>query len=259
MNEVTTGLTVTSRAWQPRFDQSAHARAKLGFVVLASDHAAEDDLRAICPKGVGVHFTRTANSGAVTHAALGALGPELTRAAGTLLPGCRLDVIAYACTSGSMILGEKQVVRHLLDGKDEATYATSLIEAVSVALRAVGAKKIVVATPYTDIINTHERDHLANEGFDILDIQGLNLEHDNDIARVTPDFLVEMAVEIDRPDADALFISCSGLRSVRIVEDLEQRLGKPVIVSNQALAWHALRLAGINDPIQGYGRLLSAH
>ena len=76
------------------------------------------------------------------------------------------------------------------------------------------------------------------------------------MVRVTPAFLAEMAGGLDRPDADAIFISCGALRSIEIIDELEARTGKPVVTSNQALAWHALRLAGIADRIEGHGRLL---
>ena len=90
----------------------------------------------------------------------------------------------------------------------------------------------------------------------MLDISGLNIEQDSDMVRVAPDFIAAFAAGLDRPDAEAVFISCGALRSLEIVEQLEQALGKPVIVSNQAMIWDTLRLAGIEDRIDGYGRLL---
>lgn len=250
---------VISKAWATRFDRGRHHRGKLGFVILATDHAVEDDLRAIIPADIGVHVARTAYDGVVTPEGLRAIAPEIARAAGTILPEIGLAVIAYACTSGSMILGEAEVERLLRAGKPQVTHATSLIAAATRALHAVGAKKIAVATPYLDSVNTPERDHLVAAGFDVLAFEGLNIAHDNDIARVAPEFIAEFAAAVDVPEADALFISCSGLRAIHVIEDLEASLGKPVVTSNQALAWHTLRLAGINDAIPGYGRVLRAH
>ncbi len=96
----------------------------------------------------------------------------------------------------------------------------------------------------------------AKIGFDILDIQGLNITNDAEMVKVTPDFIKEFALSIDRQDAEAIFISCGALRSIDVVDEIEEMVGKPVIVSNQAMIWETLRLAGIKDVIDGYGSLL---
>jgi maleate isomerase len=136
---------------------------------------------------------------------------------------------------------------------------TSLVGGVISALRALKAKSIAVATPYLDEINAKEAVYLERAGFEVIDIEGLNLEKDSDMVRVTPNYILEFAQAVDHPRADALFISCGALRSLDIVDELEQRIGKPVVVSNQAMIWDTWRLAGIKDQIDGYGRLLKEH
>jgi len=126
-------------------------------------------------------------------------------------------------------------------------------------LRALDATKIAVATPYLDEINRLEAIYLEENGFDVVEIKGLNLEKDSDMVRVTPDFLMEFAASVDCPEADALFISCGALRSIEIIDRLEEKLNKPVICSNQAMAWHCLRQSEIKDHISGYGTLLRAY
>lgn len=248
-------MNIQSRTFAPVFDEGRHPRAKLGFVLLATEQTVHDDMIRICPDGVGVHFTRVPIPDNITNETLAAVGPELTKASALLLPDGTLDVVSYACTSGSLVLGQEKVEALLRAGNPNAR-PSSIIAAVIRALEAIGAKRLVVATPYLDEINTAERDYLAQRGFDVLDIQGLNLAKDSDMVRVAPGFLADMAAGLDRPEADAIFISCGALRSVDIIEELEARTGKPVITSNQALAWDALRLAGINDRIEGFGRLL---
>lgn len=238
-----------------RFDEGRHPKGKLGFVLLATEQTITDDMVRICPEGVGLHFARVHNPDSITNENLAAIAPELTVAAQTLLPDGTLDVVSYACTSGSLVIGEKKVEELLTAGAPGAR-ASSLIAAVIRALRAIGAHKIVVATPYLDEINTAERDYLENAGFEVLAIEGLNLEKDSDMVRVAPEFILEFAAGLDRSDADAIFISCGALRSIDIIHALEARCGKPVIASNQAMAWDALALAGIDEPIDGYGRLL---
>lgn len=250
-------MTVRSRAFTPVFDDGRHPRAKLGFVLLATEQTVQDDVTRLCPGGVGVHFARVPIPDEITTSTLAAVGPELTRAAETLLPDGSLDVVSYACTSGSLVLGQERVEALLRAGAPNAQ-PSSIIAAVIRALEALSLRRIVVATPYLDEVNTAERDYLAARGFEILDIQGLNLARDSDMVRVAPSFLFEMAAALDRPDADAIFISCGALRALDIVEDLERHVGKPVIVSNQALAWDALRLAGVQDRIEGCGALLRA-
>jgi maleate isomerase len=249
-------MTLRSRRFKPVFDEGRHSRAKLGFVLLATEQTIQDEMARICPAGVGVHFARVFNPDEITNANLAAIAPDLTRAASTLLPDGSLDVISYACTSGSLILGQEKVEALLQAGNPNAK-PTSLIAAVIKALNVIKAKRIVVATPYLDEVNAAERDYLTERGFDVLDIQGLNLTLDSEMVRVSPAFIADMAASLDRPDADAIFISCDALRSIEVIDQLEQRIGKPVIASNQAMAWDALRLARIDDRIQGYGKLLA--
>ena len=210
------------------------------------------------PEGVGIHFTRAAIPDSITSESLGAQIDLLAGCASTLLPDGSLDVICYACTSGSLVMGEDRVHAELNKGAPKAK-ATSLIRGVIRALKQIGAKKIVVATPYLDEINAKEVIYLEDAGFEVLSISGLNLEKDSDMVRVTPDFIAEFARSIDRPDADAVFISCGALRSLGVIQQIETALGKPVIASNQAMIWDTLRLAGIDDKIEGYGELLLRH
>lgn len=241
-----------------RFDNGRNYRAKLGFVVLAMEQTIEKDMFLMAPPGVGLHFSRVKMANTVSVDTLKEVGRELAGSAALILPEGDLDVVCYACTSGSLVLGEKRVRKELNRGAPKAV-ATSLITTVKHALRAVNAKKIVVATPYIDEINVMEADYLKDKGFTVLDIQGLNIEKDEDMVRVEPAFLKAFAKSIDRPEADAIFISCGALRSIDILDELEGEVNKPVIASNQAMMWETLRLAGVKDRIEGYGKLLREH
>lgn len=240
------------------FDKGRHHRAKIGFVLLATEQTIEDDMFHLRPDGVGVHFARAWIGDSITVDSLTRHAGDLARAASTLLPDGSLDVVCYGCTSGSLVIGEDRVAAELSKGVPNAK-ATSLIAAVIGALRAIDAKRIAVATPYLDEINRQEVQYLENAGFHVTQISGLQLEKDSDMIRVSPQYLAEFARQADTPDSDALFISCGALRALEIIDQLEQDLGKPVICSNQAMMWHVLRLAGIQDRIAGYGRLLRDH
>jgi len=237
------------------FDAGRHGRAKIGFVLLATEQTIEDDMFTLCPPGVGLHFTRAPIPDSITVESLRAQADDLAQAAANILPDGSLDVICYACTSGSLVIGEDRVFAELCKGAPNAQ-PTSLITGVMAALRIIGARRIAVATPYLDEINRREADYMTAAGFEIVNIQGLNLEKDSDMIRLRPDFIADFAARVDCPDADALFISCGALRSIEVLEALEQKLGKRVISSNQAMMWDVLRRAGVRDRIAGYGSLL---
>ena len=167
-------------------------------------------------------------------------------------------MVCYACTSGSLVIGEQRVFAELNRGAPKAK-ATSLITGVIRALKQVQARRIVVATPYLDEVNQREVDYLEQAGFEVISLCGLNLERDSDMVRVVPDYITEFALAQDHPDADAIFISCGALRTLDVIGEIESRAGKPAICSNQAMIWDCLRLANIEDRFEGYGRLLSRH
>ena len=239
-----------------RFDDGSHPRAKIGYVLLATEQTVQDDVMHLRPPGVGIHFTRAAIPDSITNESLAAQADLLAACAASLLPDGSLDVVCYACTSGSLVIGEERVFRELNRGAPGAV-ATSLITGVIRALHALQARRIVIATPYLDEVNRREVDYLEKAGFEVLSICGLNLEKDSDMVRVAPDYIAEFALEQDRADADAIFVSCGALRTLDVIGEIEKRAGKPAICSNQAMIWDCLRLAGIDDRFDGFGRLLT--
>jgi len=127
------------------------------------------------------------------------------------------------------------------------------------ALTSFDVTKIAVGTPYADELNTNVAKYLTECGFSIVEFQGLNLTRDNEMIKVSPEYLIEFAQEIERPDGEAVLISCGALRTIDLVDEIEQLLGKPVICSNQAMLWHCLRLAAIEGKLEGLGGLLREH
>lgn len=249
-----TGDKLISKKWSPVLDQGKHWRAKLGFILMSTDLAAEDDIFSMAPEGVGVHFTRLKTEDYTTNETLARHIVTMAEATRRLQPDVKPDVICYSCTSGSIVNGEENVMAEIRSGAPDSKPMT-LVTGVVEALNALGAKKLVVGTPYLDEINNAEADFLLEKGFEILDIQGLNLETGIEFGCVTPDFWKEFASAIDHEDADVIFLSCSGIRSVEVIADIEAIVGKPVVTSNQAMMWSCLRHAGIQDKIIGYGRL----
>ncbi len=132
---------------------------------------------------------------------------------------------------------------------------STLVTGVINALHRLKVQKVVVATPYLDEINTVEAEFLYHKGFNVLDIQGLNIDDCEAMGRISPAFIRDFALSIDHEDADAIFVSCGGIRTLDVLQEIEDAAGKPVICSNQAMMWDCLRKAGINDSIEGYGQL----
>jgi len=249
-----TGQFVASKAWVPDMDAGRHHRAKLGFILMSTDLAGEADFSDMAPDGVGVHVTRLKTDDYTTNETLSRHIDHMADAAARIQPDTRPDVVSYSCTSGSIVIGEDRIFAEIRKGAPWAQ-PMCLVTGVVDALRELGASKLVVGTPYLDEINAAEAEFLLKKGFEVLDIQGLNLTTGIEFGRVTPAYWKSFALEIDRPDAEAIFLSCGGIRALEVAEEIEQIIGKPVVTSNQAQFWSCLRRAGIQDKIAGFGQI----
>jgi len=249
-----TGQTVQSAPRSPEMDAGRHHRAKLGFILMSTDLAAEADFNDMAPDDVGVHITRLKTDDYTTNETLSRHIKHMADAASRIQPDTKPNVVSYSCTSGSIVIGEERIYAEISKGAPWAQ-PMCLLTGVIDALHELDIHKLVIGTPYLDEINTAEAEVLIKKGFEILDIQGLNLETGIEFGRVTPAYWKKFALEIDQPDADAIFLSCGGIRSLEVVDQIEQAVGKPVITSNQAQMWSCLRRAGIMDELEGFGQI----
>lgn len=250
------GDRVTSKHRTPEMNSGRHHRARLGFILMSTDLAAESDFHDMVPEGVAVHVTRLKTEDYTTNETLSRHIEHMAEAASRIQPDLKPDVVSYSCTSGSIVIGEDRVMSEIAKGAPWAR-PMCLVQGVLDALNEIGARKIVVGTPYLDEVNTAEAEYLLQKGFDVLDIQGLNLGTGTEMGQVTPSYWKKFALEIDQPGSDAVFLSCGGIRSLEVVEEIEQEIGKPVITSNQAQFWSCLRRAGITDKLAGFGNIFS--
>jgi len=248
------GQTIISTPRSPELDGGRHHRAQLGFIMMSTDLAGEADFFDMAPEGVGVHITRLKTDDYTTNETLARHIEHMADAAGRIQPDVEPDVVSYSCTSGSIVIGEARVFEEIRKGAPWAQ-PMCLVTGVVDALRELGAQKLVVGTPYLDEINTAEAEFLLEKSFEVLDIQGLNLTTGIEFGRVTPAYWKQFAIDIDRPEADAVFLSCGGIRALEVVEEIEHAIGKPVITSNQAQFWSCLRRAGIMDELDGFGQV----
>ncbi|MDC0226679.1 arylmalonate decarboxylase [Alphaproteobacteria bacterium] len=248
------GDEINSKIRKVSMNEGRHNRAKLGFILMSTDLAGESDFFDIIPKDVGIHITRLKTDDHTTNETLSKHIEHMADAASRIQPDVKPNVISYSCTSGSIVIGEEKIMHEIKKGAPYAIPMT-LVTGVVESLRELDIKKIVVGTPYLDEINTKEAEFLYKKGFEIINIQGLNLSTGIEFGRVTPDYWKKFAIEIDHEDADAIFLSCGGIRSAEVIDEIENIVGKPVITSNQAQVWSCLRKAGIKDNIRGYGKI----
>jgi maleate isomerase len=251
-----TGETIISKPRKPSFDKGRHSRAKLGFILMSTDLAAESDFFDMAPNDVAIHITRLKTDDHTTNETLSKHIEFMADAASRIQPDTKPDVISYSCTSGSIVIGEKKIKEEIKKGAPYAIPMT-LVTGVVDALEELKVKNLVVGTPYLDEINTKEAEFLINKGFSVLNIQGLNLTKGIEFGTVTPEYWIKFALEINEEAADAIFLSCGGIRSTEVIDRIEQKVGKPVITSNQAQMWSCLRKAGVEDKILGFGELFN--
>ena len=251
-----TGENIISKPRKPSFDKGRHSRAKLGFILMSTDLAAESDFFDMAPNDVAIHITRLKTDDHTTNETLSKHIEFMADAASRIQPDTKPDVISYSCTSGSIVIGEEKIKEEIKKGAPYAIPMT-LVTGVVDALEELKVKNLVVGTPYLDEINTKEAEFLINKGFSVLNIQGLNLTKGIEFGTVTPEYWIKFALEINEAAADAIFLSCGGIRSTEVIDRIEQKVGKPVITSNQAQMWSCLRRAGVEDKILGFGELFN--
>ncbi len=234
-------------------------RGRIGLITLATDTSVLPEYTLVMPDEVAIYAAPIVlPRGEVTTVALSEMleGDQLERAA-ALLVWADVDLIVFACTSGSLVHGvgwDREVAGRIERASGRA--ATTTTTTVLAALRAVGATSLAVATPYLEEINTIERRFLEASGFAVASMGGLGCATDAEIGRLEPADAVSLVERIDSPEADAVFISCTNFHCLPAIASLERLLGKPVVTSNLAGAWAALRRIGIEDTVPGYGRLL---
>lgn len=237
-------------------NEGKHHRAKIGFIMMSTDLAGESDFFEMIPKDVGIHITRLKTDDHTTNQTLSKHIESMADAASRIQPDVKPNVITYSCTSGSIVIGEDRIMNEIKKGAPYAIPMT-LVTGVVDALRELKVKKIVVGTPYLDEINTKEAEFLYSKGFEIINIQGLNLSTGIEFGKVTPEYWKKFALEINDINADAIFLSCGGVRSTEVINEIENIIEKPVITSNQAQVWSCLRKAKIKDKIQGFGKIFN--
>jgi maleate isomerase len=234
---------ITQADSRPLLDERP-LKKRVGLIILATDHTTEPDFqRLVAGPEVGVYVARIHYANPTTPENLRKMQPELTEGARLILPDERLDAVCYSCTSASAVIGEAAVRAAIQAAKPGVPVVTPTAAGVA-GLRAFGAKRISLLTPYTVATTRPMVDYFVRAGFEIANATCLGFDDDREMARIPPSALVDLARWATEPDADALFISCTAVRAALVAADIEQAIGKPLVSSNLATAWACLRLCG---------------
>ena len=236
------------------------SRARIGLIVPPTNTANEAEWQSMAPASVSIHSARMPlHADTKSKAGLAALYGDIEKFASDLHQA-EVDVVAYGCTAGSMVSPVNSLAHLITEktGSKALTTAQSIVE----ALRAIQAQRVAVATPYFDAMNNHEKHFLIENGFDVVSMKGLGygssgVSDFRNICRITPDVIADLARCVDTENADAVLLTCTDLSTLPVINMLEKELGKPVISSNSATFWFALRLCGLEDDIQTGGSLFN--
>ena len=239
---------------KPQFKDNNNPR--IGLVALSTDFSIERDFNSIFLNlPIDLFVNRLPFYNPLTDKNLVKMTEKLTEVTENILPNQTLDTVAYGCTSGTIAAGIDQIINKIQSAKPKCKVITPITSAVN-ALKHLNLKKISVFTPYPQAINEKVINYFKNEGFVIQSFASFNLESDLDIGKIDPQYLFEVLTKIDTSDAEALFISCTALPVFEIIQELENKIKKIVLSSNQALIWDSIRSVGYNSSIEGYGKLL---
>jgi maleate isomerase len=231
-------------------------RCRIALIVLGSDRTIEHEFRKMLDiPGVAFYESRIQNDAEISPQSLAAMEAGIADCTRVILPEDPMDVVAYGCTSGAMVIGPENVHARIHEARPGVACTTPM-EAAAAAFRALGARRICLIAPYVDEINRTMRDYIIGLGFEVPVMGSWNLSNDADVARITSETTCKAAEELaGGDDVDAVFVSCTSMRLAESVDELERVINKPVISSNSATAWHCLRLAGYDDEVQGFGEL----
>ena len=239
---------------KPKFRDNTNSR--VGLVALSTDFSIEKDFNSIFLNlPIDLFVNRLPFYNPLTDKNLVKMTEKLTEVTENILPNQTLDAVAYGCTSGTIAAGIDKIINKIQLAKPNCKVTTPITSAVN-ALKHLSLKKISVFTPYPQAINEKVINYFKNEGFDVQSFASFNMESDLDIGKIDPNYLLEVLTKMDTVNAEALFISCTALPALEIIQKLENKIKKIVLSSNQTLIWDSIRSVGYDSSIEGYGKLL---
>ena len=240
---------------EPKYINKTNPR--VGLIALGSDFRIEKDFNnVIYGRDIDLYVNRIHCYNPLTNETLAKMADDITDVVSDILPDQKIDCVAYGCTSGTVAAGYDLIKTKVNLAKPEAKVTTPITAAVK-ALEALGIKKISIFTPYTKTINDLVVGYFEKENIIINSLTYFDIDSDLDIGKVDEDYLFEVLSKIDLSESDALFVSCTALPVLSIIDKLEKRLNKVVLSSNQTLIWDSLNSIGYKNNIEGFGKLFN--
>ena len=238
---------------EPKYNLNPNPR--IGLIALASDFMIEKDfINVIKDKDIDFFVNRIECYNPLTRENLIKMSEKVTEVTKDILPDEKIDCVVYACTSGTIAAGYNSIEKKVKIAKPEAKVTTPSTAAIK-ALKKLKIQKLSIFTPYSKRLNDEVVEYFKKENFEVTSNSYFDIESDIDIGKVDQNYLYEVLSKIDLKDADALFVSCTALPVLPIIEKLEKKLNKPVLSSNQALIWDTLENIGKNNSVKGFGKL----
>jgi len=240
---------------EPKFIEKHNPR--IGLITLASDFRIEKDFNnVIYGKDIDLFCNRIRCYNPLTNETLKKMADDIPKITKDILPGQKLDCVAYGCTSGTIAAGYSSIVEKVNSVKPNTKVTTPITSAIK-ALKTLKINKLSIFTPYTDEINQSVINYFKKENINITELSYFDIASDLDIGKVDPDYLFDVLAKKDLSNSDALFVSCTALPVLSIIKDLEKKSGKVVLSSNQTLIWDTLKQINFKNEVEGYGELFN--
>ena len=242
---------------EPKYISKSNPR--IGLITLGSDFRIEKDFNnVIYGRDIDLYVNRIHCYNPLTNETLAKMADDITDVTKDILPDQKIDCVAYGCTSGTVAAGYEVIKDKVNLAKPEAKVTTPITSAIK-ALNVMGINKISIFTPYTKTINDSVVSYFEKENVCVNSLTYFDIASDLDIGKVDEDYLFEVLSKIDLEDSDALFVSCTALPVLSIIDQLEKKLSKIVLSSNQTLIWDTLNLIGNKDPVVGFGKIFEVN
>ena len=241
----------------PKFISKSNPR--VGLIALASDFTIEKDfINVIKDKKIDFFVNRIECYNPLTKENLIKMSDKVTEVTKDILPDQELDCVVYGCTSGTIAAGHASIEKRVKEAKPMADVSTPSTAAIK-ALKKMNIKKVSIFTPYSKKLNDDVLDYFESEGFEVTSNLYFDIQDDYDIGKVDQNYLYEVLSKIDLNDAEALFVSCTALPVLEIIDKLEKKLDTIVLSSNQALIWDTLVKIKKNNSVEGFGKLFQVN
>ena len=238
---------------EPKYISKSNPR--IGLITLGSDFRIEKDFNnVIYGRDVDLYVNRIHCYNPLTNETLAKMADDITNVTKDILPDQKIDCVAYGCTSGTIAAGYDVIEKNVKLAKPEAKVTTPITSAIK-ALKAFNINKVSVFTPYTKSINDSVINYFNKENIAVNGLTYFDIESDLDIGKVDEEYLFEVLSKINLEESEALFVSCTALPVLSIIDKLEKKMNKVILSSNQTLIWESLNAIGYKNSIEGFGKL----